>query len=195
MTDKPVIGVDEAGRGALAGPVVAAAVILSPDFPLTLLSDSKVLSAQQREQAYEALNASGSVIGIGIVNHILIDKLNILKATLLAMQRAVQALGQDDDPSGFTVIVDGNKAPTLPGYEVKTLVKGDALVPAISAASIIAKVTRDTIMKKLDCAHPQYGFLQHKGYGTQDHMEAVFKYGFSDVHRKTFNVSQQQKLF
>ena len=184
-------GVDEAGRGALAGPVVAAAVILTSKVPLDLLKDSKLLSQAQREHAYQHIFQHTPYIGIGVVSHRMIDKLNILNATLLAMKRAILDLSQKPDQ----VIIDGNKAPRMPEYNLETKVKGDRFVPAISAASIVAKVTRDAIMNQLALKFPLYGFKQHKGYGTEEHYEAIFLHGQTNVHRLSFNLTRQERLF
>lgn len=184
-------GVDEAGRGALAGPVVAAAVILTSEVPLDLLKDSKLLTQSQREYAYQLIFQHTPYIGIGVVSHRMIDKLNILNATLLAMKRAILALPQKPE----YVIIDGNKAPKMPEYTLETKVKGDRFVPAISAASIVAKVTRDVIMTQLALKFPHHGFIQHKGYGTEDHYEAIFAHGITNVHRLSFNLTRQETLF
>jgi ribonuclease HII len=191
MSDSLILGVDEAGRGALAGPVVAAAVWFTEGFSHPYLKDSKALSAEQRNDVYHALMEAGVGIGVGIVNHIIIDKINILQATLLAMKRAILSFDRQD----FNVIIDGNKAPYLPDYSITTLVKGDSKIAEISAASIVAKVTRDSIMQRLDCAYPGYGFSVHKGYGTEAHMEHIWAKGRTDVHRKSFNISRQESLF
>ncbi len=184
-------GVDEAGRGALAGPVVAVAVILTPEIPIDLLHDSKKMTEAQREEAYSCILKNSPYISVGILSHRMIDKINILQATLMAMKRAVLGLSLMPE----IVLIDGNRAPLMPGYTIQTIVKGDETVPAISAASIVAKVTRDRIMSKLHTKFPQYNFDQHKGYGTQGHYDQLFKWGTSNVHRLSFNLTRQESLF
>ncbi len=180
-------GIDEAGRGPLAGPVVAAALIFDPDYirkervpVFSKLTDSKAMSEKWREEYFELLiDSEFTTIGIGIIEADEIDQINILKATHKAMGIAV---GQTD---AKYALVDGLPVKGLPvGH--KAIVKGDALSISISAASIIAKVTRDRIMVKLDAQHPEYGFAQHKGYGTKQHIEALRKFGAISAHRKTF---------
>jgi len=185
-----IVGVDEAGRGALAGPVVAAAVWLSPDLDSHCFKDSKVLTAAKREKLFEMVMASQAHIGIGVLSHRFIDRVNILKATMEAMKRSVVALRI----SPSEILVDGNKAPDFGGILCRTIVDGDALVPCISAASIIAKVTRDRIMVALDRKFPHYGFATHKGYGTKAHFNALYVHGRSNVHRMTFDISRQLEL-
>ncbi len=182
-----VAGVDEAGRGALAGPVVAAAVILAPDFPITILKDSKLLSAEQREDIFVLL--TGCEIGVGIVSHGMIDRINIFKATMEAMKRAVAKLKNKPGE----VLIDGNKTPNIKG--ARAIVQGDRTVPAISAASIVAKVTRDRIMRNLAIKFPQYRFDAHKGYGTALHYDLLFQHGPCGVHRRSFNLTRQEPLF
>jgi ribonuclease HII len=173
--------VDEAGRGPLAGPVFAAAVILDPRRPIPGLADSKALTPAQRENLAQAIRARALAWALGRSEVEEIDAVNILQATLLAMQRAVAALAPKPD----LALVDGNRAPRL-GCRVKTIVKGDATVVAISAASIIAKVARDAEMCVLDTNFPGYGFARHKGYPTVDHMAALDRLGVSPVHRRSF---------
>lgn len=180
-TIKWIAGVDEAGRGPLAGPVVAAAVILNPDIEIAGLTDSKLLTAVKREALFSRIQETALAWGVGRADFDEIDRVNILQATLLAMQRAVFALSIK--PS--LVLIDGNQKPPLP-YEVKTIVKGDLTEPAISAASIIAKVTRDHEMMCFDKAYPEYGFARHKGYGTAEHLAALKKYGPCPIHRRSF---------
>ena len=189
-----IAGVDEAGRGALAGPVVAAAVILDPDHPeSSLYKDSKTLSETQRHHLYLHLKEHSKAIGIGIVNQVLIDRLNILNATMLAIKRAVLSLKK---VSPDRILIDGNRKPQIPGYEdIQTIIKGDAKVPCISAASIVAKVVRDQIMCKLHTHFSQYQFQQNKGYGTAFHYEQILKFGKSSIHRRTFNLTKQLELF
>jgi len=176
----PVVGVDEAGRGPWAGPVVAAAVVLRPDAVPPGLADSKVLTADQREALFADITRSADV-GIGIADVDRIDRDNILAATLWAMVQAVTNL--TDAPA--VALVDGNWAPRL-GCAVETVVKGDALSVSIAAASIVAKVTRDRIMTELCAACPGYGFAQHKGYGTHQHQDAIARLGVTVHHRRSF---------
>ena len=174
-------GVDEAGRGPLAGPVVAAAVVLSVSYPIDGLADSKTLSALRREALAVQIRAHASAWALGMASVEEIDRLNILQATLLAMQRAVQGLAMTPD----LVLVDGNRAPRL-SCPVRTVVRGDALVKSISAASILAKVARDAILQDLDGVYPGYGFAVHKGYPTAAHQRALETLGPSPVHRRSF---------
>jgi len=181
MSGARIAGVDEAGRGPLAGPVLAAAVILDARRPIDGLADSKVLSAARREQLAEAIQRHALAWALGSATVEEIDRMNILQASLLAMQRAVQALGLAPDEAW----VDGNRAPAL-ACRVRTIVRGDASVPAISAASILAKVARDTQMIALDAQFPAYGFARHKGYPTPAHLAALAAHGASPVHRRSF---------
>ncbi len=174
-------GVDEAGRGPLAGAVVAAAVILDPNRPVEGLNDSKVLSEAARESLYERITANALAWAVGRAEVEEIDRINILQATLKAMARAVAGLGVAPDH----VLVDGNQCPQVP-CSVEYVIGGDALVPAISAASIVAKVTRDREMADLDALFPGYGFAKHKGYSTAAHMEALSRLGPSPAHRRSF---------
>ncbi len=179
--DTIVAGVDEAGRGPLAGPVVAAAVVLSAAYPIDGLADSKTLSALRREALAVQIRAHAAAWALGMASVEEIDRLNILQATLLAMQRAVQGLAVTPD----LVLVDGNRAPRL-SCPVRTVVRGDALIKSISAASILAKVARDAILLNLDGEHPGYGFAAHKGYPTNAHRRALEALGPSPVHRRSF---------
>jgi len=174
-------GVDEAGRGPLAGPVVAAAVILDPLRPVSGLADSKLLTPGRREELARAIRGSALCWALGQAEVAEIDSLNILQASLLAMKRAVMALV----PQPGRVLVDGNRCPELP-CEVRAVIGGDRIVPSISAASILAKVERDTQMLQLDRLYPDYGFARHKGYPTREHLEALRRCGVSPVHRKSF---------
>lgn len=174
-------GVDEAGRGPLAGPVVAAAVILDERQPIAGLADSKTLTALRRERLYDEIRAKALCCAIGEASVEEIDRLNILKATLLAMQRAVQGLRLKP----VRVLVDGNQLPVLEML-AEAVVKGDALVPAISAASILAKVHRDRWCHEIHAQFPQYGFDAHKGYGTAAHLEALRLHGACAWHRQSF---------
>ncbi|MDP1707475.1 MAG: ribonuclease HII [Gammaproteobacteria bacterium] len=176
-----VAGVDEVGRGPWAGPVLAAAVILAPGQGIVGLADSKKLSSKVRERLAIQIRASAIAWALGAASVDEIDQLNIGRATLLAMQRAIEALTVAPD----YVLVDGNVSPAAP-YPVITVVKGDATVASISAASIIAKVERDGIMTELDKRYPGYGFAQHKGYGTAQHMEALRSLGVCVEHRRSF---------
>jgi ribonuclease HII len=176
-----VAGVDEAGRGPLAGPVVAAAVMLHPDRPIAGLADSKTLTARRREALAEAIRQHALCACVAEASVEEIDRLNILQATLLAMQRAVAGLRLKPGE----VWVDGNRAPLLP-MSVHTLVKGDSKMPAISAASILAKVHRDAWCLQVDAEAPAYGFAAHKGYGTAEHLDALRRLGPTPHHRRSF---------
>jgi len=179
-------GVDEAGRGPLAGPVVAAAVILDPGQPIAGLADSKTLSPERREQLAGLIRARALAIGIGWADPGEIDRINILQATLQAMRRAVESLGT----APGCVQVDGNRPPPigdLPGVlRVQTIIRGDSKVAAISAASIIAKTWRDQLMIQMDTRFPGYGFAIHKGYPTTAHLLALDSLGISPVHRRSY---------
>jgi ribonuclease HII len=177
----PVAGVDEVGRGPLAGPVYAAAVILDPARLPAGLDDSKKMTEARREKAFDAIMASALAVGIGVASVEEIDRINILAATMLAMRRAVDRLSV----APVHVLVDGNKVPALP-CPADAIVKGDSKVLSIAAASIIAKVTRDRVMSELDLAFPGYGWARNKGYGTADHMEALVRIGPSVHHRTSF---------
>lgn len=176
-----VAGIDEAGRGPLAGPVVAAAVILDNTRPIEGLADSKILSASQRDVLALQIRLHATAWAVGQASVEEIDRINILQATLLAMRRAV--LGLKCMPA--LALVDGNQAPDLP-CAVRTIVRGDASEPAISAASILAKVTRDAILQDLDLEYPGYGFAGHKGYSTPEHIKALEALGPTRIHRCSF---------
>ena len=177
-----VAGVDEAGRGPLAGPVSAAAVVLDPcDLP-DGLDDSKALTALHREALYELIMAKALAVGIGFASVDEIDRINIRQATFAAMRRAVAALAQRPT----YLLIDGNDLPPAMPCPVDTIVKGDALSASIAAASILAKVTRDRLMVRLHGQHPGYGFALHKGYATPAHREALRRLGPSSSHRRTF---------
>ncbi len=176
-----IAGVDEAGRGPLAGPVVAAAVILDDMNPIKGLNDSKKLSPMRREKLYDEIRAKALCCSVAQASVEEIDQLNILQATLLAMRRAVEGLRLKP----HKVLVDGNRLPVL-DVLAEAIVRGDATVPAISAASILAKVTRDRWCQELDQRYPQYGFAGHKGYGTAEHLAALSAHGACPEHRKTF---------
>ncbi len=176
-----VAGVDEAGRGPLAGPVVAAAVILDDLKPIAGLNDSKKLTEKRREKLYDEILAKALCCSIAEASVEEIDSLNILQATLLAMRRAVDGLRLKP----VKVLVDGNRLPVL-DVRAEAIVQGDALVPAISAASILAKVHRDRMCAQLHLQYPQYGFDRHKGYGTVEHLQALSEHGPSPWHRTSF---------
>jgi len=176
-----IAGVDEAGRGPLVGSVVAAAVILDPQNPIEGLNDSKKLSEKKRNTLAIEIRAKALAWSVVSVDENEIDRINILQASLLAMKRAVESLGQQPD----MVLVDGNKCPDI-NYKVEAIVKGDSKVAAISAASILAKVDRDRQMVELHQQYPQYGFDKHKGYPTKLHMELLNQHGPCPLHRKTF---------
>lgn len=175
-----VCGVDEAGRGPWAGPVVAAAVILSPGNIPPGLNDSKKLTEARRDALFEPI-MNAAVVGIGIVSASRIDEINILQATYEAMRQAVTALARAPD----VALIDGNRAPPL-GCRTETVIEGDGKCLSIAAASIIAKVTRDRIMHELDGRHPGYGFAAHKGYGTAAHQAALARLGPCAEHRRSF---------
>jgi ribonuclease HII len=176
-----IAGVDEAGRGPLAGPVLVAAVILDPRQSIARLDDSKKLNERRREALFPQItdkSVAWSIVEVAVDE---IDRVNILQATLLGMQRAVEQLV----PAPSLALIDGNQAPRL-NCEVKTIVGGDALEPAISAASILAKVARDRLMKELHLRYPCYGFDRHKGYPTAEHLRRLKEYGPCAIHRKSF---------
>ena len=174
-------GVDEAGRGPLAGPVVAAAVILDDLHPIVGLNDSKKLTAKRREQLFDEIKAKALCFSIAQASVQEIDEINILQATMLAMKRAVEGLRLKP----VKVLVDGNRLPAI-DIRAEAIVQGDALVPAISAASILAKVHRDRLCEQMHADYPQYGFDQHKGYGTAVHLAALQAHGPAECHRLTF---------
>ena len=181
MIEQRVCGVDEAGRGPLCGPVVAAAVILDPLKPIEGLADSKKLSERKRLALASEIRDKAVAWAIADASVEEIDRLNILHATLLAMQRAVEALS----PAAHSALVDGNRAPRL-SIPVQTVVKGDQTVAAISAASILAKTARDALLVELDLRHPEYGFAKHKGYPTPAHLQAIADHGVLDCHRRSY---------
>jgi len=180
-----ICGVDEAGRGPLVGSVVAGAVVLDPNQPIIGLRDSKKLSPARREQLYAEIMQKARAWGIGQASSSEIDTLNILQATMLAMRRAIEALSERLGEWPSKALIDGNRCPILP-IASEAIIKGDAKEPAISAASIIAKVTRDQQMQALHTQYPQYGFNQHMGYPTEVHMQALKQYGPCEEHRRTF---------
>ena len=180
----PVAGVDEAGRGPLAGPVVAAAVVLDPDHIPDGIADSKALDVDERRRLYQQILAVARV-GIGVADVVRIDADNILNAALWAMAQAVARL----DCAPKLVLIDGNKAPPL-DFPTRTIVQGDAKCLSIAAASIVAKVARDAMMTELARSYPNYGFDRHKGYGTPEHQAAIARYGVTPHHRRSFRPVQ-----
>ena len=176
-----ICGVDEAGRGPLAGPVCAAAVILPPHADIPGLNDSKKLSDKRRRELFPVIKETAVAYGIGIATHEEIDEINILQATYLAMERAIRALSVKPE----LALIDGNRARDF-GIPVETVVKGDSRSASIAAASILAKVTRDDMMLELADTYPQYGFEIHKGYGTKAHYAALDEHGISPIHRMSF---------
>ena len=180
-----ICGVDEAGRGPLVGSVVAGAVVLDPNQPIIGLRDSKKLSPARREQLYAEIMQKARAWGVGQASPGEIDTFNILQATMLAMRRAIEALSERLGEWPSKALIDGNRCPILP-IASEAIIKGDAKEPAISAASIIAKVTRDQQMQVLHTQYPQYGFNQHMGYPTEAHMQALKQYGPCEEHRRTF---------
>lgn len=178
---KLIAGIDEAGRGPLAGPVVAAAVILPQNYSNQLINDSKKLTSKQREQVFEIIKRESVCWTFSVVSHHTIDKINILNATLLAMQNSAKKL----KPKPDVILIDGNKRFQF-DIETVSIVKGDCLSQSIAAASIVAKVIRDKIMKRLDISYPNYNWKKNKGYPTKEHYKAIYEFGISPVHRKSF---------
>ncbi len=178
-----IAGVDEAGRGPLAGPVVAAAVILPPDYEHPAIDDSKVLSSRLREELYEVVQRDAAAVGIGVVDAQVIDAVNILRATLAAMKEAVLSLSQSPD----YLLIDGLNRIAV-AIPQETIVHGDGRSISVAAASIVAKVSRDRIMEMYHRQFPQYNFLSNKGYGTREHREAIRKYGRCKLHRHSFRI-------
>ena len=174
-------GVDEAGRGPLAGPVVAAAVILDPERPVAGLADSKKLAPRTRERLAEAIRERALAWSVACASVEEIDQVNILQAAMLAMKRAVEGLAIAPE----LVLVDGNRCPQL-RWRTRAVVKGDATVAAIAAASILAKTARDAMMVELDARHPHYGLARHKGYPTPEHLAALRRHGVSEIYRRSF---------
>lgn len=187
-----ICGVDEAGRGPLAGNVVAAAVILDPSRPILGLNDSKKLSEKKRDALYQEIIEKALAYSIAEASVAEIDSLNILQASLLAMRRAIQQL----QPQAGKALIDGNKIPQQLIIPAEAIIGGDGLIAEISAASILAKVTRDQQLYELDLLYPEYGFAKHKGYGTKLHLEALAKYGsIPGIHRTSFAPIKQLNLF
>ena len=179
--DDVICGVDEAGRGPLAGPVYAAAVILDPGHPIMGLADSKALSPSRRMELAEEIWRYARACSVASASVAEIDTLNILQASLLAMRRAVEQLGLAPDE----VLVDGNQCPRI-AYPVRAIVRGDSTVPSISAASILAKTERDAEMLRLHSLYPQYGLDRHKGYPTKAHLDALRQHGVLEIHRRSY---------
>jgi ribonuclease HII len=180
---RTLAGIDEAGRGPLAGPVVAAAVVFPSGTFIKGVEDSKKLSEKKREELFPLIKEQALSIGVGIIGHDVIDRINILQATILAMHKAIDDLSVKPE----FVIVDGNsfRHESLP-YE--NIIDGDEQSFTIAAASIVAKVTRDRLMLEYDVQYPLYGFAQHKGYGTKQHLDAIRRYGICDIHRRSFDL-------
>ena len=181
-----ICGVDEAGRGPLVGAVVAGAVVLDPQNPIEGLKDSKKLTPAKREFLYEQIMSKAKAWGVGEASPAEIDEVNILQATMLAMRRAIEDLTIRLGAWPDKALIDGNRCPELP-IDAEAIIKGDAKEPAISAASIVAKVTRDRQMMSLHEQHPQYGFAQHMGYPTEAHFAALKQFGACDQHRRSFS--------
>ena len=180
-----IAGVDEAGRGCLAGPVIAAAVVLFKNQTIEGLRDSKRLSANKREQLFQIIKDESQEYSIGLANHLEVDQYNILKATMLAMQRAIDKLHQKN----IQVLIDGPYCPVIRSnmsLRLEPKIGGDSLFPSVSAASILAKVTRDQFMEQMHKKYPQYRFDKNKGYPTQEHLSAIKQFGPTPIHRMTF---------
>lgn len=191
ISDKIIAGVDEAGRGCIAGPVVAAAVILPKDFEHAFLNDSKQLSEHQRTKLRPIIEANAIAFSIGVVDNLMIDKINILQATYVAMHQAIEKL--KIQPT--ILIIDGNRFKPYPNIEHQCIVKGDATYIEIASASILAKTYRDEIMLEYAKQFPEYNWQQNKGYPTLEHKKAVWKNGYTPLHRITFNINKQLSLF
>ena len=180
-----IAGVDEAGRGCLAGPVVAAAVVFFKNQTIEGLRDSKRLSANKREQLFQIIKYESQEYSIGLANHLEVDQYNILKATMLAMQRAIDKLHQND----IQVLIDGPYCPVIRSnmsLRLEPKIGGDSLFPSVSAASVLAKVTRDQFMEQMHKKYPQYQFDKNKGYPTKGHISAIKEFGPTPIHRMTF---------
>jgi ribonuclease HII len=184
-------GCDEAGRGCLAGPVFAAAVILPPDFYHPLLNDSKKVTEAHRYELKGYIEQHAIAYGVGYADHKEIDKINILKASFTAMHRAIAALKQQPE----LLLIDGNRFTPYPGLRHHCIVKGDSQYASIAAASILAKTSRDLWITELDKKYPQYGWKKNKGYGTIDHRRAIHQFGLSPYHRKTFQCANPDTQF
>lgn len=184
-----IAGVDEAGRGPLAGPVVAAAVVFSEGVFIEGVNDSKLLSSGEREHLYDRIRNAALSIGVGMADHTVIDRINILQATYQAMHEALSQIVPPPDH----ILVDGNRfAPC--GIPFTTVVDGDARCFSVAAASIIAKVTRDRLMLAYDAAFPAYGFARHKGYATREHRDAIGRIGYCPIHRRSFSLNTQIEM-
>ena len=179
---KMICGVDEAGRGPLAGPVCAAAVIFPEGVFIDEVDDSKKLSEKKREKLFDMIKEKALCYSIAYASVEEIEKMNILNAAMLAMKRAVEGLSEKPD----MILVDGNKEPDIEGIDCTAIVKGDALSHSIAAASILAKVSRDRLMNEMSEKYPEYGFEKHKGYGTKLHREKILEYGICEIHRPSF---------
>lgn len=191
FTDSKIeAGCDEAGRGCLAGPVVAAAVVLPNKFKNSLLNDSKKLTEKQREKLYPIIKKEALSYGIGVVDWIEIDKINILNASFLAMHRAVDQLKQKPE----LLLIDGNRFNPYPEIDHECIIKGDGKFMSIAAASILAKVYRDQLMQQLDAEFPVYQWKKNKGYPTKAHRSAIFEHGDCKYHRKTFKLLSDEQL-
>ena len=188
--EKVVCGTDEAGRGPLAGPVVAAAVILPHDFPVEILNDSKKMSEKERIKVEAIIKEKATAWAVSAISHKIIDKINILNSSLLGMKRSYEKI-RDDGYKITILLCDGNKTPDV-DCPVEAIVKGDAKVPEIMAASILAKNHRDRLMDRADKKWPQYGFAHHKGYPTKEHYEALKKYGPCPIHRLSFRLEDKK---
>ncbi len=184
-----IAGIDEAGRGPLAGPVVAAAVIFAPEHFIAGVNDSKLLLPEDRDELYGRITGEALAFGVGVVHHDVIDSINILQATFKAMHQAVLQLSITPQLQ----LIDGNRFLDN-GIPYRTIIDGDALSFSIAAASIIAKVTRDRLMIEYDTQYPGYGFAQHKGYGTLQHRESIKQLGLCEIHRRSFTVKSQLEL-
>ena len=191
QTADRLAGVDEAGRGPLAGDVIAAVVVFDKKRIPVDVQDSKKLTAKKRERLYDEIIESASAWAIGRASVEEIDQLNIYHASLLAMKRAIDGVGSQE---GIVFYVDGRAVPTMHRVRLQAVIRGDSLLPVVGAASILAKVTRDREMIELDVQYPQYGFALHKGYPTQQHMDAIKHWGVLDVHRRSFSPVREALL-
>ena len=190
INDLIICGTDEAGRGPLAGPVVAAAVVLPKDFPINLLNDSKKMKEKDRIEIEAVIKEKAVAYSVAVIDHDTIDKINILKASLLGMKNSYEAVSKMVHVD--MLLCDGNKTPDV-SCPVEAIVKGDAKIPEIMAASILAKNERDRIMDEYAKIYPGYGFEKHKGYPTKAHYDAIEKLGVTDIHRKTFRLFKTTK--
>jgi len=186
-----VAGVDEVGRGALAGPVVACACILPKGYSHKWLMDSKALNEERRHCVYDDLMAANVIYALGFSSHRMVDRINVFNATMRAMELAIRGLAVRPEH----ILIDGNKCPKMDGYSMEAIVGGDAKDSSIAAASIIAKVRRDKILTQLHDVFKDYAFDQNKGYGTKAHLAGIHHVGLSSVHRRSFNTGKQLNLF